>query len=146
MFCPAAQQRWHLFAHRPGVKNPVKDRQSSVRMGSDSETDIASAIEDLLRQTGAEVLRPCDPGYALRQDSYFSTAASELDPAYIVQPHCASEVSKTIQILVSGGHAFALRSGGHGISLGSSNIEGGVTLDLGLLDWTRVPCGGQPEC
>ncbi|KAG6358441.1 hypothetical protein INS49_014325 [Diaporthe citri] len=54
------------------------------------------------------------------------------------RPHGASEVSKTIQILVSGGHVFALRSGGHGTSLGGSNIDGGITLDLGLLDWTRV--------
>ncbi|ROW10352.1 hypothetical protein VMCG_01988 [Cytospora schulzeri] len=103
-----------------------------------SAIEMESAIEGLLRQTGAEVLRPCDPGYTLRQDSYFSTTATELHPSYIVRPHCASEVSRTIQILVSGGHVFALRSGGHGTSLGASNIEGGITLDLGLLDWTAV--------
>lgn len=105
-------------------------------MGSESE--VASTLEGLLRQSGAEVLRPSEPGYTLRQDSYFSTTAAELRPAYIVRPHCASEVSRTVQILVSGGHVFALRSGGHGTSFGASNIEGGVTLDLGLLDWTVV--------
>lgn len=103
-----------------------------------SETELPPAIEGLLRQTGAEVLLPSDQGYTLRQDSYFSTTAAQISPAYIVRPHFASEVSSAIHILVSGGHAFAVRSGGHGTSLGASNIEGGVTLDLGLLDWTRI--------
>lgn len=103
-----------------------------------SETQLPPAIEGLLRQTGAEVLLPSDQGYTLRQDSYFSTTATQISPAYIVRPHFASEVSSAIHILVSGGHAFAVRSGGHGTSLGASNIEGGVTLDLGLLDWTRI--------
>lgn len=103
-----------------------------------AETEMAPDIEDLLRQTAAEVLRPSDPGYALRQDSYFSSTATELRPTYIVRPHCASEVSQIIQIIVSGGHVFALRSGGHGTSLGASNIDGGITLDMGLLDGTRI--------
>ncbi|KAG8163055.1 hypothetical protein KVR01_007533 [Diaporthe batatas] len=103
-----------------------------------SEIEMASAFEDLLRQSGVDVLRPCDPGYTLRQKSYFSTTAAELHPSYILRPHSASEVSKLIHILVSGRHVFALRSGGHGTSLGANNIEGGVTLDMGLLDWTRV--------
>ncbi|KUI53149.1 Bifunctional solanapyrone synthase [Cytospora mali] len=94
---------------------------------------VASAIEGLLRQTGAEVLRPCDPGYTLHQDSYFSTTAAELRPAYI----CPTALR------FRGGHVFALRSGGHGTSLGASNIEGGITLDLGLSDWTRVVDNSQ---
>lgn len=101
-------------------------------------SEIVPPTEVLLCQTGAEVLCPSDESYALRQDSYFSATATQLRPAYIVRPHSASEVAGVIDILVSRGHVFAVRSGGHGTSLGASNIEGGITLDLGLLNWTRV--------
>lgn len=104
----------------------------------DSGSVISPGIEALLRQTGAEVLCPSDQGYTDRQSSYFSTSATRLSPAYIVRPHFASEVSNTIQVLVSEAQVFAVRSGGHGTSLGASNIEGGVTIDLGLMNWTRL--------
>lgn len=108
-------------------------------------TDASPSIEALLRQTGAKVLCPSDQGYTDRQNSYFSTSATQLDPVYIVRPHSASEVSSAIHVLVSRSQAFAVRSGGHGTSLGASNIQGGVTLDLGLLDWTRVVENSQNE-
>lgn len=104
----------------------------------DSGPDAIPSIEVILRRTGAEFLCPSDQGYTDRQNSYFSTSATQLSPAFIVRPHSASEVSSIIRVLVSKGQAFAVRSGGHGSSLGASNIEGGITLDLGLLDWTRV--------
>lgn len=103
-----------------------------------AETLAASDLEGRLRETGAEVLCPTDQGYTLRQNSYFSTTAVDLHPSYIVRPISASEVSNIIRILVAGSHPFALRSGGHGTSLGASNIEKGITLDIGLLNWTKV--------
>lgn len=104
----------------------------------DSGMGASPTIEALLRQTGAEVLCPTDQGYTDRQNSYFSTSATQLSPAYIVRPQSASEVSSAIHVLVSRSQVFAVRSGGHGTSLGASNIEGGVTLDLGRLNWTRI--------
>lgn len=95
-------------------------------------------IESLLRQTGAEVLCPSDEGFTLRQESYFSTTATQLNPSYIVRPHFASEVASVVNILVSQSQAFAVRSGGHATSQGASNIDGGITLDLGLLNWTTI--------
>lgn len=102
------------------------------------ESQTLPAIEGLLRQTGAEVLLPSDQEYSLRQASYFSRTAAQLSPAYIVRPHSASQVSSVVCTLVSRGHVFAIRSGGHGTKLGASNIEGGITLDLELLNWTKV--------
>lgn len=43
-----------------------------------------------------------------------------------------------IEILVSRGQVFAARSGGHSTSLGATNIEGRIALDLGLLKWEKV--------
>lgn len=99
---------------------------------------LLPATEGLLRQTGAEVLLPTDQDYRLRQDSYFSRTAAQLSPAYIVRPSSASQVSSAVCALVSKGLLFAVRSGGHGPEPRASNIDGGVTLDLGLLNWTKV--------
>lgn len=104
------------------------------------------SVHDRLRQAGLEVLLPSDEAYAARQESYFSKTASQLVPACIVRPKSAPEVSSVIRTLLSGeGHRFAIRSGGHAPNAGASNIDGGITLDLGRLNWTRVvsPPGGK---
>lgn len=54
-------------------------------------------------------------------------------------------MSSAIHVLVSRAQVFAVRSGGHGTSLGASNVEGGITLDLGLLDWTRIVVNSQHD-
>lgn len=111
-----------------------------------SKQPVPPAHESL-RRAGLEVLLPRDEEYTLRQDSYFSRSAAQLTPACIVRPRSASDVSRAIRILAQGHHVFAIRSGGHGTSAGASNIAGGVTLDLGRLDWTRVvqADGGQDQ-
>ncbi|KUI65220.1 Bifunctional solanapyrone synthase [Cytospora mali] len=94
-----------------------------------------SAVAGLLA-AGLQVLRPGDEQYVIRQDSYWSSTA-RLSPVCIVRPRSAEEVSTTIKILVAAGQKFAIRSGGHTQFAGGNNIDGGVTIDLGLLDWTR---------
>ena len=84
----------------------------------------------------AQVLLPVDNDYTARQDSYWSNNA-KIKPACIVRPKSAKEVSAAVRTLVAAGEKFAVRSGGHMQWAGSNNIEGGVTIDLGLLDWTR---------
>ncbi len=105
-------------------------------MAADSSPS-QSAHERLL-QAGLDVLLPSDDTYTARQESYFSKTASQLAPACIVRPSSAAQVSSAVRILAEGGYPFAIRSGGHAPNAGASNIEGGVTLDLGLLNWTRV--------
>ena len=60
-----------------------------------------------------------------------------LQPACVVKPKNAQQVSQAVSILSSrakdkGGCKFTIRSGGHS-PWGSSNIDGGVTIDLGNL-------------
>ncbi|KAK7424527.1 hypothetical protein QQX98_000492 [Neonectria punicea] len=47
------------------------------------------------------------------------------------------EVATAVEAFVAAGERFAVRSGGHTNWAGSNNIEGGVTIDLGLLDQTK---------
>ena len=84
----------------------------------------------------AQVLLPADAEYTARQDSYWSNSA-KIKPACIVRPQSAQEVSNTVQTLVAAREKFAIRSGGNTQWAGSNNIEGGVTIDLGLLEWTK---------
>ena len=58
----------------------------------------------------------------------------------IVQPKTTNEVSEVVKTLVAGKGCrqtgIALRSGGHTTWAGSNNINGGVTIDLGLMNTT----------
>ena len=85
----------------------------------------------------AQVLVPADADYTARQNTYWSNGA-KVKPACIVRPKSAEEVSITVKALVAAGEKFAVRSGGHSQRAGSNNIEAGVTIDLGLLDSTKL--------
>ncbi|PQE19482.1 6-Hydroxy-D-Nicotine Oxidase protein [Rutstroemia sp. NJR-2017a WRK4] len=93
---------------------------------------------ELLIKAGlkAQILVQDDASYTVRQASYWSNTA-KLKPACIVRPRSAEEVSLIIRTLVGRSEKFAVRSGGHTQYAGANNIEGGVTIDLGLLDWTK---------
>lgn len=81
----------------------------------------------------SRVLLPGDADYDARQDSYWSNSA-KIRPAAIVRPRSADEVSAAVKALVGARQPFAVRSGGHTNWAGSNNIEGGVTIDLSLLN------------
>lgn len=91
---------------------------------------------EALRKAGIEVLSPDQPEYEERNKSYWSNSA-KLSPRHIVRPRDANEVSAVIKQLVAAGEVFAVRSGGHTQWAGSNNIQDGITIDLGRLDWTR---------
>jgi len=83
----------------------------------------------------SQILVPADPEYVAREESYWSNSA-KLHPACIVRPRSAEEVSTAVKALVAAGEKFAVRSGGHTQRQGSNNIDGGVTIDLSLLNQT----------
>lgn len=95
-------------------------------------------ITELLDDEGLQiqVLRPGDQEYKERQNSFWSLY-SKVEPACIVCPKSSSEVSIILKALVDAGQQFAVRSGGHTQWVGANNIEGGVTIDLQYLNWTR---------
>ncbi|KAH7177068.1 hypothetical protein EDB81DRAFT_864408 [Dactylonectria macrodidyma] len=88
-----------------------------------------------LSAQGLQVLIPTEDGYETRVESWWS-ADSRLTPTCIVQPKNATEVAQIVSILSSGSANFAIRSGGHSHWAGGSNVEAGVTIDLGLMKGT----------
>ena len=59
-----------------------------------------------------------------------------LIPACIFQPASAGHVSKGVRLLVANSCKFAIKAGGHNPIPGANNIDGGVSVDLGLLNST----------
>jgi FAD/FMN-containing dehydrogenase len=62
----------------------------------------------------------------------------ETIPSCRVVPISTEEVAKTVQLLASHGCLFSIKSGGHSGISGASNIENGVTIDLGSLQGIEV--------
>ncbi|KAJ8122588.1 hypothetical protein ONZ43_g1256 [Nemania bipapillata] len=80
-----------------------------------------------------------DPGstvYTASLESYFSAQQTATQPACIVSPQSAQDVSHTVKYMTTQGAGckFAVRSGGHTMWAGASNIAGGVVLDLRSLN------------
>ncbi|KAJ5009822.1 hypothetical protein K4K57_008159 [Colletotrichum sp. SAR 10_99] len=92
------------------------------------------ALDNLKRAgLGDAVYTPDQDAYQTRNASYWAQSA-QLKPWAIVQPRNAEEVSKTVQALVATPECnFAVRSGGHTVWPGASNIQDGITIDLGLM-------------
>lgn len=90
-----------------------------------------SNVHDCLHEAGlsSQVLLPSHPEFIEREDSYWTNDA-KLGPACIVRPRSAEEVSTTLKALVAAGQQFAVRSGGHMVWSGASNIAGGVTVGI----------------
>ena len=61
--------------------------------------------------------------------SYFSLQ-DRLSPTCIIAPRSVQDVSRIVGLLSNSSCQFAVRSGGHGLLVGSSNIANGVTVDL----------------
>lgn len=96
-------------------------------MASSSETECLLAAG-----LGTQIILPDDPKYAASIESYFDNA-SKLHPACFFQPRTASELATGVKALMAANQPFAVRSGGCTARAGSNNINGGVTIDLGLL-------------
>ncbi|TID24073.1 hypothetical protein E2P81_ATG02377 [Venturia nashicola] len=77
-------------------------------------------------------------GYAAQSKSYYSAQERELGPACYVLPRSSQDVSTAIRALSGSTCKFAIRSGGHNPSIGSSNIKDGITLDLSFMKQVQV--------
>lgn len=71
--------------------------------------------------------------------SNFSVPQESVQPACIIRPRNAQDVSLAVSTLVElhgKGESclFAIRSGGHTTWAGTSNIQGGAVIDLGCLN------------
>ncbi|KAL8935891.1 MAG: hypothetical protein Q9211_004465 [Gyalolechia sp. 1 TL-2023] len=65
--------------------------------------------------------------------SYFSVPA-RLSPNCFVTPTSTGDVSQIVSLLSQASCKFAIKAGGHGLLVGASNIDEGVTIDLGRMN------------
>jgi FAD/FMN-containing dehydrogenase len=90
---------------------------------------IAAGLRD-------QLLLPGDARYEARINSYWSASARQ-HPACIVEPQTAKDVATAVRAIAGVGVGnFAVRSGGHSHWAGGSNVENGVTVDLGNFNKT----------
>jgi FAD/FMN-containing dehydrogenase len=106
-------------------------------MASTRAEQTLGVIEKLVA-AGLEqrILLPNSPDFLTRNNSYWCNNA-KLNPACIVQPLSTEEVGVIIRTLAASNQQFAVRGGGHSNWAGSNNIEGGITVDLGLMNATN---------
>lgn len=81
---------------------------------------------------------PGNATYVQQEQDYWSNQQAETQPACLVQPKCALDVSVALIVTRFYGCRFAVKSGGHACFVGASNIQGGLTIDLGSLDQVQV--------
>ncbi|KOS23151.1 Bifunctional solanapyrone synthase [Escovopsis weberi] len=97
---------------------------------------MSQAHFDALKAAGLEehLLCPGDASYEERVQSWWS-AAARLRPSCIFRPKTPEHVSKALSVLsrLDLGR-FAIRSGGHSVWAGGSNVDDGLTIDLGHLN------------
>ncbi|ROT37817.1 FAD-binding domain-containing protein [Sodiomyces alkalinus F11] len=86
-----------------------------------------------------QVTFPGDEGYDASLSSYAYLQQQTQSPSCVVKPTSAAEVAFILDVLrESPSTTFAVRSGGHATNRGFSNIDGGVTIDLGSLNKVDV--------
>lgn len=78
------------------------------------------------------------PSYIQQEAAYWSARQAETLPACRIQPKSALEVSASLLITKFFNCPFAVKSGGHGMFPGASNIQGGLTFDLANLNQVKV--------
>ncbi|KAI0903588.1 putative oxidoreductase [Ustulina deusta] len=105
----------------------------------------------LLDQFGSKVIISGTDEFDDYLSSYYTKQSATLRPLCIVSPTTSDDVSSIVQTIsllseTIGEHDssrchFAVRSGGHGIPEGASNIADGVTIDLRSLDGIEIKEG-----
>ncbi|KAM5346109.1 hypothetical protein ACJ41O_009114 [Fusarium nematophilum] len=100
--------------------------------------DAASLASKLLFMLQpSRTLLPGSAAYESARHEYWSREQIDALPACFFCPEAASEVSLALIILQHTQCPFAIKSGGHGRSLGESSIQDGVTIDLKNLNHIR---------
>jgi FAD/FMN-containing dehydrogenase len=102
--------------------------QSALSFPTNATTKACIEIKNALP---GKVLTPglLTVEYTYETQQYWSTTLREVDPACIVQPDSAQDVSIVVKILIKYPSVkFATRSGGHDPNVGHATIQDGVLI------------------
>ena len=78
------------------------------------------------------------PSYIQQEATYWSNQQAETQPRCRVQPQSTLQVSASLLVTKFFGCPFAVKSGGHAMFAGASNIQNGLTIDLAKLNQIQV--------
>ncbi|KAI1779467.1 Glucooligosaccharide oxidase [Hypoxylon cercidicola] len=97
-----------------------------------SATPICRLIDTHIPQ---RVSYPNSTIYYSSVTSYYSGQERELNPGCIFKPTTTSEVAKFVKLVTANNSTqFAVRGGGHTLFTGAANIDGGITIDMRLMN------------
>nr|POF06956.1 fad-dependent monooxygenase yanf [Quercus suber] len=108
-----------------------------------SSTEQSSTCVALANSLPGSVYTTHDAPYQKSVSSYWSLTACEKRPSCVVLPTTAQEVATTVGLLKAAFNSppnstepftFAVRSGGHSPEAGFASIDGGIVIDLSLLN------------
>ncbi|KAI9659177.1 MAG: hypothetical protein M1831_003759 [Alyxoria varia] len=130
---------------RGGLQLHAKDSKSK-RVHAMHKTDQTKACDELAQAFPHMVFFSPQEPFVNSIASYNSMQETEVIPQCVVKPADSKEVSKLVKILnqqfsvrnASTPLHFAIRSGGHAAAAGAANIEGGITIDLSLINAMHV--------
>ncbi|WP_026412572.1 FAD-binding oxidoreductase [Actinomadura oligospora] len=89
---------------------------------------MTSALENLRRDFGGDIIEPGDAAYASAARSVLAAGS----PAYVLRPGNVDDVRAAIRFAVDAELSLSVRGGGHAFS-GFSTNDGGVVIDLARL-------------
>ncbi|THU79384.1 FAD-binding domain-containing protein [Dendrothele bispora CBS 962.96] len=108
----------------------LKADQVPLNNGADAAHLCCNTLSEKLP---SKVHFPGSVEYERQQYSHFLLQQADMQPSCRVSPTSSSEVSLIMKTVTEHSCPFAVRSGGHSTWPGS-NVQGGVALDLGLLN------------
>ncbi|KUI58356.1 Bifunctional solanapyrone synthase [Cytospora mali] len=133
--------------------------QELVYLGVDIDTGtstiggLGSSISDgchfvcdaLALSFGTDRIVECDDqsAYDTGVSEYWSAQQSEVTPACLFRPAQAKEIAVALLLSRLAECQFAVKSGGHAAFKGASNIENGLTIDLGELNHIALSPSGN---
>ncbi|TGO27245.1 hypothetical protein BPAE_0045g00440 [Botrytis paeoniae] len=108
--------------------SPDGGEQQPIVYGDSLEDDSCHQTCIALQQTLQETYYGSIPPDFT--STYYSFQQASVAPACLIRPHSPSEVSSAMKIIRESDCHFAIKSGGHNMNQGFSNVKGGITIDL----------------
>ncbi|KAJ8120828.1 hypothetical protein ONZ43_g2564 [Nemania bipapillata] len=98
-----------------------------------------SCCSELFGALGSKVSFAGDLKYNQTETSYWSEQEALLKPRCVVHPETSVDVARFVSIVTGIANCnFAVKTQGHAPAAGAANIQDGITLDLTLLNTTRL--------
>ncbi|KAB2571786.1 FAD-dependent monooxygenase yanF [Lasiodiplodia theobromae] len=113
---------------------PEAQLVAALDAGSTEGHACSYACYSLSQRYGVQVAQSGSESYSCFKDQFWSVQQASQRPSCIFQPESANEVSVAVQMSRLLECPFAVKSGGHAAFANASNIQGGITIDMKLMN------------